>query len=199
MPAIKAESQKNFVLIEMIFSLSFLIATGSESSFPPAIFSYLWGIACVIVSPIIFRHYYDLFYRYELVTKLMLFCSSLATLVLPWLRSDVSMIAVSFFIGLNFFFYFLAIIFARADALESKRRLLDLITPIKFSSEVENKNCSICICDFAPEDKIIKLKGCGHLFHDSCFSDFFIYNSGKTVQCPVCRFIVFIPTNDSAV
>ncbi|GMI24907.1 hypothetical protein TeGR_g14425, partial [Tetraparma gracilis] len=51
-----------------------------------------------------------------------------------------------------------------------------------FASLGEQTTCSICLCDYEAEDKVVHLP-CNHLFHDDCLGEWVKRN----VKCPMCQ------------
>ena len=53
-------------------------------------------------------------------------------------------------------------------------------------SEIDaiNTQCNICLCDFDPNDIVLKVSKCNHVFHNDCIKKWFLEESNK---CPVCR------------
>lgn len=63
-------------------------------------------------------------------------------------------------------------------------KVLDnILNPIKYNDENNNKCCSICMNDINKNNWIIKTK-CNHLYHKKCIYSW--YKTGKT-NCPYCR------------
>lgn len=50
------------------------------------------------------------------------------------------------------------------------------------SENLLNKECSICLDNYNPTDKIIKLP-CNHIYHQKCINEWF----SKSKSCPMCR------------
>ncbi|KAJ8484991.1 hypothetical protein OPV22_017476 [Ensete ventricosum] len=49
-------------------------------------------------------------------------------------------------------------------------------------------DCAVCLSEFAPEDKLRLLPGCGHAFHLNCIDAWLLSNS----TCPLCRGAIFL-------
>lgn len=52
----------------------------------------------------------------------------------------------------------------------------------------DDNKCPLCLCKFTNEDRIlglVKITGCGHLFHALCFCQFYLHY--KYVWCPFCK------------
>jgi len=47
----------------------------------------------------------------------------------------------------------------------------------------ESGECSICICDFKPGDRVRRLPTCEHLFHRSCIDLWLL----RRAKCPLCK------------
>lgn len=46
----------------------------------------------------------------------------------------------------------------------------------------KNKDCSICISDFA-DDSMVSITNCNHVFHTDCIKEWYKYKT----DCPICR------------
>lgn len=46
--------------------------------------------------------------------------------------------------------------------------------------------CGICWGDYQTNDRCLELK-CGHLFHQKCFTEFFVENSSRIPRCFLCN------------
>lgn len=64
------------------------------------------------------------------------------------------------------------------DAIES----LDLDAPA-LQSMRQTPQCVICCADFEVSERLSRLPGCGHLFHDSCVMQWL----ERASNCPICR------------
>ncbi|RWV86970.1 hypothetical protein BHE74_00004813 [Ensete ventricosum] len=49
-------------------------------------------------------------------------------------------------------------------------------------------DCAVCLCEFAPDDKLRLLPVCGHAFHLGCIDTWLLSNS----TCPLCRGAIFV-------
>ena len=52
----------------------------------------------------------------------------------------------------------------------------------------DDKECFLCWCKFTNDDRslrLVKIAGCGHLFHALCFCQFYLKE--EYVWCPICR------------
>ena len=68
--------------------------------------------------------------------------------------------------------------------------------------QYEAKSCPICLEDFksstvGSDDKPIKLLRCGHVFDESCWSEWVNSGSGNVATCPICKRNVGAPTSTS--
>ena len=45
--------------------------------------------------------------------------------------------------------------------------------------------CSICLDTFVLQEKLRRIKGCGHLFHHRCIREWFATGDSR---CPMCRY-----------
>lgn len=57
-------------------------------------------------------------------------------------------------------------------------KIKDIINPHK------NDTCSICLDIFNPEDSVVLLVVCGHVFHENCIMDWL----KKKYSCPNCKY-----------
>ncbi|KAK4285057.1 hypothetical protein QN277_001803 [Acacia crassicarpa] len=62
------------------------------------------------------------------------------------------------------------------------REMLPIIV-YKESFSVKDTQCSVCLLDYQPEDKLQQIPLCGHTFHMSCI-DLWLTNHST---CPLCR------------
>ena len=53
---------------------------------------------------------------------------------------------------------------------------------IRFTEEMKDKECSICLEEFKKDEEVIKIE-CQHYFHRTCIEDWFNIN----ITCPLCR------------
>jgi hypothetical protein len=53
---------------------------------------------------------------------------------------------------------------------------------IKYTDEMSDKECSICLEEFKKDEKLMKIE-CHHYFHRKCIDDWFNIN----ITCPLCR------------
>ncbi|WOK96397.1 RING-H2 finger protein ATL47-like [Canna indica] len=64
--------------------------------------------------------------------------------------------------------------------------------PLFLYSEIlgskEPFDCAVCLCEFAPDDKLRLLPVCGHAFHLGCIDTWLLSNS----TCPLCRGVILV-------
>ncbi|CAJ1978192.1 unnamed protein product [Sphenostylis stenocarpa] len=63
------------------------------------------------------------------------------------------------------------------------REMLPIIV-YKESFSVKDTQCSVCLLDYQPEDRLQQIPACGHTFHMSCID---LWLATHTT-CPLCRF-----------
>merc|ERR1712006_23521 len=53
----------------------------------------------------------------------------------------------------------------------------------------KNTECSICLKEILPDDKIAKLNVCDHLYHENCLSKWYSYccKNKSDFSCPLCK------------
>lgn len=67
----------------------------------------------------------------------------------------------------------------------SPQLFLEMIKPVNFSSELENKQCPICTLEFEIDDNI-RSTPCNHFFHMDCIYQWLTKHCTHPL-CPVCR------------
>ena len=53
------------------------------------------------------------------------------------------------------------------------------------SADSTQTECSICLDAFVLQEKLRRIKGCGHLFHQRCIREWFATGDSR---CPMCRY-----------
>jgi hypothetical protein len=64
--------------------------------------------------------------------------------------------------------------------------------------EGNGDECIICMVAMVTGDKVCDLPACGHTFHLSCISHWFMVKlrTGSVGRCPLCNTTVVIPSNE---
>ncbi|AES87565.1 putative transcription factor C2H2 family [Medicago truncatula] len=76
-----------------------------------------------------------------------------------------------------------------------KKELREMLPIIVYneSFSVKDTQCSVCLLDYQPEDRLQQIPACGHTFHMSCIDLWLSSHS----TCPLCR-LSLLPTAKSS-
>ncbi|TKY68221.1 RING-H2 finger protein ATL7 [Spatholobus suberectus] len=76
-----------------------------------------------------------------------------------------------------------------------KKELREMLPVIVYreSFSVKDTQCSVCLLDYQPEDRLQQIPACGHTFHMSCID---LWLATHTT-CPLCRFSLLTTAKSS--
>lgn len=73
-------------------------------------------------------------------------------------------------------------------SLAAPKEVLDAVRNVRLDPATlrrmrQTPQCVVCCADFEPEEHLVELPGCGHLFHSECIRGWL----GRAANCPICR------------
>ena len=72
---------------------------------------------------------------------------------------------------------------AEAEALVNR---IATVSHAQLGAETLEQGCAICMSAYEPEDRIVQMSGCAHLFHKGCVKQWFSKCPNEP-SCPFCR------------
>ena len=77
-----------------------------------------------------------------------------------------------------------------------KNKMKKKVNKIKYTENMNYKNCTICLEDFELNENL-SILSCEHIYHIKCINDWInLKNDMKSVRCPNCNSNIFLDNNE---